>query len=314
MLKNAFLIPKESGFEGLARLILLSLFVIFLIPVPSASAAAPVIATTWTIANGAESPPVYLDGTGFGSDNDKFDFTVDMGTTGLTYDSVAYVNSTLMRFNFNGKANAGIITIQANASAFLPIATDASNTLSVCTIDFLKIHAVADGRCSITATVNGNLIYSQAIPVTRSFVVLALNPVTPVEPTQPKEVVTNLGTFSYDPKKPRGGYVSVLVASERVDLKKATQVKLLIPPKATEVPVVFHISASSTDEETAAGYFVDRNISTTALSIAHGSQVQILANGGSGAGALTIRSQPLSLLPGLLVGSCQEFIAGQARS
>ena len=101
MLKNGFLIHQESSFKGLARLISLSLFVTFHIFVPEASAAAPVIATTWTLANGAESPPVYLDGTDFASDNDKFDFTVDVGTTGLKYDSAAYIDSTRMRFNFH---------------------------------------------------------------------------------------------------------------------------------------------------------------------------------------------------------------------
>ncbi len=143
------------------------------------------------------------------------------------YDSVAYVDPSHMRFNFHGIAKTGTITIQANASAFLTIAPEASNTISivvpaplipqsisftqpstmtvmdrdqipitsstsglavvlisntpsVCTIDFLKIHAVAAGTCSITATLNGNLIYSRAISVTRSFIVLTNNSVTPV--------------------------------------------------------------------------------------------------------------------------------------
>ena len=445
MLKYAFLIPQERGFKGLARLISLSLFVTFHIFVPEASAAAPVIVTTWTIANGAESPPVYLDGTGFASDNDKFDFTVDVGTTGLKYDSAAYIDSTRMRFNFQGIAKTGTITIQATASAFLPMASEASNTISivvpvpliaqsitfilpitmklydnditpkatatsgltvvltsntpsVCAIYFFLIHAISAGTCSIMATVNGNLIYSQAIPVTRSFLVLANNPVTPLEPTNPTEVVTNLGTLSHDPKKPSGGYISVLVANESADPKDATLIKMLIPAKTTEVPVVFYFSAYSTDEETAEGYFVVRiisttsdgtpiarlkkiieinvpagapgslpswsfdgftwyklkalvtrklpsdlhagyfvekdgrvaimsdylmlfgfkksqvpfKISTTALSMTHGSQVQILANGGSGAGAVTFISRTLDVctisgsgvVSGVMVGKC----------
>ena len=40
--------------------------------------------------------------------------------------------------------------------------------------------------------------------------------------------------------------------------KKATFVKMLIPPKATDVPVVFLISSYSSNLETSSGYFVVR--------------------------------------------------------
>ncbi len=294
-----------------AGIVALSLSLLFSLSANFAVAAAPVISTTWTISNGAESPPVFLDGTGFASDNDKFDFTVDMGTTGLEYDSVAFVDSSHMRFNFHGKANTGTITIQANASAFLPVASEASNTISivvpvpfipqnitftqplsmtvkdkdqtpitsstsgltvvltsntpsVCTIDFLKIHAVAAGICSITANVAGTAVFSAAIPVTQSFIVLAIKTENPSEPKPPAQEVTNLGSATYDPNHTDNDYVSVLVAAISSDPKDATLVKLLIPPKATDNSAVFLISSFSSDAETKAGYFVAR-ITSVAL-------------------------------------------------
>ena len=286
-----------------AEIVALSLCLFFSSSANFAVAAAPVISTKWTIANGADSPPVFLDGSGFAADNDKFDFTVDVGTTGLEYDSVAFVDDTHMRFNFHGKANTGTITIQANASAFFPVASEASNTISIsvpvplvaqnitftapsvmkvkdpdqvpiatsssgltvlitsntpstCTIDFLKIHAVAEGTCSLTANANGNSIYSQAIPVTRSFSILPVTALPPNEPQVPVDEVTNLGSVSYDPKNASGAYVAVLVAGNNLDPKKATLVKLLVPPNSTKTPVVFLISSFSSDVENSAGYFV----------------------------------------------------------
>lgn len=283
-----------------------------LILTPSAVAAEPIISTTWTIANGASSPTLLIVGVGFDSANDKFDFTVDVGTTGLAYDSVAFVDGSHMRFTFHKIAKTGIITIQANSSAFFPVATSASNTISiavpaplapqsisfttpaamtvksldqipkatassglsvllssntpsVCTIDFLKIHAVAAGICSITATQIGNSVVAPALAVTKIFAVSALPSVTPIPPGVPDEVVTNLGSASYDPKNASTTYVSVLVAGETADPKTATFVKLFIPAGATEAPVVFLISAFSSDAETATGYFVVRIKSSTAV-------------------------------------------------
>ena len=46
--------------------------------------------------------------------------------------------------------------------------------------------------------------------------------------------MTNLGTLFYDSNKSSVGYVSVLVAGESVDPKKATLVKMLILPNATD--------------------------------------------------------------------------------
>lgn len=69
---------------------------------------------------------------------------------------------------------------------------------------------------------------------------------------------TTLGSLSYDPNNSSGGYVSVLVEGESFDPKKAVLVKLLIPKGATDIPVVFLISAFSSDQETSLGYFVVR--------------------------------------------------------
>lgn len=273
--------------------------------IPVAFAAAPVISTKGTIANGAEPPPIYVEGAGFAADNDKFDFTVDMGTTGLEYDSVAFVNETHMRFNFHGTANTGTITIQANTSAYFPVTTEpsnilsivvpfplipqiitfttpekmmvkdkdqvpvaysssgltvvlTSNTQSICTIDFLKIHAVAAGTCSITASASGDLIYASAVPVTRSFSILPFASAGSNVPVPPVENVTNLGSAAYDPMHTDVDYVSVLVASKDVESKKATLVNLLVSPGTTVEPAVFLISSFSSDEETAMGYFVAR--------------------------------------------------------
>jgi len=214
-----------------------------------------------------------------------------------------------MRFTFHGSAKTGTVTIQANASAFLPLASESSNTISIvvhaplksqsisfttpmpmkvkdldqspkavstsglmvvltsntpsiCTIDFLKIHAVSAGTCSITATQNGNSNYSTAISVERTFTIIGVDLIIPNEPNPPVQEVTNLGSATYDPKNASSTYISVLVASGDSNPNKATLVKLLVPPHTTDAPVVFLISSFSSDEETAAGYFVARIKST----------------------------------------------------
>lgn len=283
---------------------LISVFLLSL-SLPKGNAQAPAISTTWSIANGAESPPIYLEGSGFDPESDKFDFTVDMGTTGLEYDSVAFVDVSHVRFNFHGTAQAGTITIQANTSAFTPISSQASNVIeivvpvpfipqsitftvpttikvkdkdlppnatstsglpvvltsntpSACTIDFLKIHAVAAGICSITATVNGNSIYSDAPPITRSLIVLSNTSAEPSKPviSVPKE--TNLASVSYDPSHETRDVFVALIESANQTHEAHTLVELELDPGTTNKPAVFFISSFSSDEETKAGYFVAR--------------------------------------------------------
>lgn len=307
-MRNSKIDMKKLRVNRLSKALLFILISTFYFYIPVASAAAPVISTTWAIANGAVSPVLYVDGSDFSPTSNKFDFTVDVGSTGLVYDSAAFVDSSHIRFVFHKTAQAGMITIQASASAFLPVATELSNTLrlvvpvaliaqsitfttptamtvknpdqipqatstsglavvlasntpSVCTIDFLKFHAVAAGTCSITATQSGNLVFDSAVAVTKTFIVLALTPETPTEPimpTKPAEVITNLGSLSYDPNNASGAYVSVHVEGQDADPNKAVLVKLLIPHGAIDVPVVFLITAYSSDQETSSGYFVLR--------------------------------------------------------
>jgi hypothetical protein len=128
----------------------------------------------------------------------------------------------------------------------------------VCTIDFLKIHAVAAGTCSITATQNGNSIYSPALSVERTFTIIGVDPVVPSEQDPPGQEVTNLGSSVYDPNGANNVYVSVLVATSDLSKENATPVKLLVPPGATDTPVVFLISSYSTDAQSLDGYFVAR--------------------------------------------------------
>lgn len=142
----------------------------------------------------------------------------------------------------------------ASSSSFLNVEI-MSNTPSVCTIDFAKVHAVAAGTCSLKASQPGNERYAPAPVITQSVVVSA-NPTEKISETKPVDVATTLGSAMYDPDSIDGGYASVLISGSGP--KNATLVKLLIPSNATTVKTVFLISAFSSDEETAAGYFIAR--------------------------------------------------------
>lgn len=91
----------------------------------------PLISSSSTIQNGATSPQVMLNGINFASDLDKFGFNVDVGTTGLNFDSVAFVNSTRARFNLLGTAQSGTLSIQAKSSVFSPLSDEPSNTVTI---------------------------------------------------------------------------------------------------------------------------------------------------------------------------------------
>jgi len=93
--------------------------------------AAPVIATVSTIANAAVAPTVAVTGTNFKATIAASDLTVGVGTTGLTFSGVIWVNATHITVAFTGTAAAGNVTIQAKTSAFTPAAVAASNTLTV---------------------------------------------------------------------------------------------------------------------------------------------------------------------------------------
>ncbi len=271
---------------------------------PLASAHELNISTESKIASGQLDPALIIEGVDFSSDLDKFDFTVDMGLTKLEFDSVAFVNSTHVRFNLHGNAFEGMITILADASAFdlngghssnsleisiaaplilqtisfasvLPMTVGdkdqainvnsssslkvvvESNTPSVCTIDFSKIHAVVAGTCSVKAIQTGNTVYAAATTVTKTIEVLA-NPTEVIAEVKPIEVATRLGSATYDPDQADSTYINVLVAGGTSGNENAHLVKLLIPPDAISTKVIFLISSLSSDEESAAGYFVAR--------------------------------------------------------
>ena len=93
--------------------------------------AAPVIATSSTIANAASAPTITVTGTGFKASLAASDLTVTVGTTNLTLGTVTRVNATQITVAFTGTAAAGDVTIQAKTSAFDPVAGAVSNTLTV---------------------------------------------------------------------------------------------------------------------------------------------------------------------------------------
>jgi hypothetical protein len=296
---------KKSIFMGVIRtLVLLGLLTSSIVLPPRASAHELTIFTTSTISNGQIDPAPIIEGVGFASDSDKFDFTVDMGTTGVWYDSVAYIDDTHMRFNFHGTASKGTIQILAEASAFAPNAGHPSNqieifvaaplilqtisfanilpisvgdkdqvlvvsstsllpvevisnTPSVCTIDFVKVHAVAAGTCSVKAIQPGNSLYAPAQDVTKNVLILD-NSALKKAGTEPIVAKTNLGSAIYDPTSVESGYISVLVSSSDQSVDNSTFIKLVIPKNATSSKTLILISAYSSDAQTGAGYFVAR--------------------------------------------------------
>ncbi|MBN2284759.1 MAG: hypothetical protein JXO48_12800 [Deltaproteobacteria bacterium] len=82
----------------------------------------PHITSADTIPCDAVDPAVTVtvdDGLDFQAGITVGDMTVDTGTTGLTFDSVIYVNATEITIVFTGTAEGGRVSIQANGSAFV---------------------------------------------------------------------------------------------------------------------------------------------------------------------------------------------------
>ena len=299
---------KRSLFTKIfLQLVPLLLFTTSISIMPQALATAPVITTSSTIANGTINPAPIIVGVGFAIGVNKFDFIVDMGKTNLKFDSVAFIGTTHLRFNFHGTTNPGTIAIIANSSAFdpasgmtsneltivvaapligqtitfntlapmavggkdqAPIATSSSflsveitsNTPSVCTIDFSKVHAVAAGTCSLKATQTGDDKYAPA-PVVTLKVIVTDAPTEKKSDTKPVDVSINLRSAVYDPALTSGDFSSLLATGSGSE--HFTLVKLLIPNHATKAKIVFLVSAFSNDEETAAGYFIARIVAVT---------------------------------------------------
>lgn len=298
-------VSKKSLFIRFSwQIMALSLLTTSIIALPVASAHELNIFSVSGISVGRLDPAPIIEGVGFSPDLDKFDFTLDMGKTNLEFDSVAYIDSFHVRFNFHGTANTGTISISAETTAFNPIAEHSSNSIkmviaaplltqtitfkaptsmvvgekdqipiasstsfldvsivsntpSVCTIDFSKIHAVAAGTCSIKASQSGNSDFAAASEVTRTLQITSNSYVNAVQ-TKAETLATNLGSQIYDPASADGGYVSVLVAGTNGSFGNASLIKIIIPSQATSEKAVILVSAFSSDEETAAGYFVAR--------------------------------------------------------
>lgn len=126
---------------------------------PMAFAAAPVISTSTTIAHGALDPGILINSSNFFTYLNKFNFTVDPGTTGLTFDSAAYINPTRVRLNLRGTAQAGSISVQAATSAFEPVADSQSNTLTITVPNPLMTQSITfDALTPMTVTDSGQVL------------------------------------------------------------------------------------------------------------------------------------------------------------
>lgn len=150
---------KKSFGKSLSQLISLSLFTASIIVMPQAVAAVPVISTTTvTVINGFLDPTPIIIGADFAYDADKFDFAVDVGATGLEFDSVAFINDSHIRFNFHGVAQTGVIKISAYGTAYAPANQASSNELTITvlaalsnqTITFAPLKAMEIGQLDQT--------------------------------------------------------------------------------------------------------------------------------------------------------------------
>ena len=133
---------KDTRSAKFALTVTLFLITNLLTGTDSARALTPAFSTTSNISNGALDPSILVSSTNFATDVNKFGFTVDVGVTGLTFDSAAFVNSTKVRINLRGTAQAGSISIQANISVFNPVADNPSNTLIITVPDPLIVQTI----------------------------------------------------------------------------------------------------------------------------------------------------------------------------
>lgn len=142
----------------LAQLVVV-LYTTLLSSMPTAFAVAPVISTSTTIAHGALDPAILVNSGNFFTDLNKYNFTVDAGTTGLTFDSVAFINPTRVRINLRGTAQAGSISVQASVSAFEPVADSQSNTLTITVPNPLVSQTITfDALTPITVNDDGQIL------------------------------------------------------------------------------------------------------------------------------------------------------------
>lgn len=94
---------------------------------------APVISTTSSLTIGSTGASIVVTSTGFKPTASINDFTASVGTTGLTLSSITNTSTISKTLVFTGTVTAGALQITAKASAFNPVASSASNTLSLST-------------------------------------------------------------------------------------------------------------------------------------------------------------------------------------
>lgn len=92
--------------------------------------AAPTITISGSISYGDSGATLTVGGSDFETTTSLSLFTIGVGTTGLTATNVSRTNASELVFTFTGTAAMGTITIQAKTTAFGPVASAASNTVS----------------------------------------------------------------------------------------------------------------------------------------------------------------------------------------
>ena len=99
---------------------------------PCSPALPPVIASSSPIANGAANPSVVVTTTSmFAGGVVVGDLTIAVGGTGLTGPKLVRNSINQVTVAFTGTASAGEVSITASTAAFVPVASEASNTLTI---------------------------------------------------------------------------------------------------------------------------------------------------------------------------------------
>ena len=155
--KNYEKLKQTKKYRACAIIFILTMS--FINNTQSANALAPTLSSTTNISNGGVDPNIVVKSNNFSTDLNKFAFSVDVGTTGLTFDSAAFITSTSVRLNLRGTALAGSITIQAQTSAFMPAADNLSNALTINVPDPLVEQAITfDELLSMKVTDIGQIL------------------------------------------------------------------------------------------------------------------------------------------------------------
>lgn len=93
--------------------------------------ALPTITTSSTVAHGAVNPSITIGGSNFETSTALALFTIETSTTGLVATTIVRNSASSITFGFVGTARAGSITIQAETTAYGPVESAGSNTLTI---------------------------------------------------------------------------------------------------------------------------------------------------------------------------------------